>query len=306
MSRVEQVVVPEVRPRSYYDLPVLKQPVWSWEVPTYFFTGGVAAGTALLAAGADLTGNADLARPMQYVCFASLGGSGALLVADLGVPRRFHHMLRVAKPTSPMSMGAWLFTTFAGASTVGTLSMLFDGMPRVGRAARVAAAALAPALATYTGVLIADTAVPVWHEARRALPYLFAAGAAASAGALGTMLATPAAAAPARRLALAGALAELLTIRRMDRQLGPVIGAPYRNGPAAVLGRLGQGCTLGGAVLSLMGRGRRGTARIGGALLVAGAVLARFAVMRAGRESAADPGATVAPQRARRDASGRA
>src|SRR6185312_8079172 len=114
-------------------------------------------------------------------------------------------------------------------------------------------------------------------------------------------LTDPVAALPARRLALAGAATEILTIRLMERQLDPVVAEPYRTGTSAILGRVGQACTVAGAVLSLVGHRRGGRARAvtGGGLIFAGAALARFSVMYAGRASAADPRATVAPQRAR-------
>jgi formate-dependent nitrite reductase membrane component NrfD len=297
-------MVPDAEPRTYYDVPILKEPVWTWEIPAYLFTGGIAAGAALLAAGADLTSNRALARAMQWASMGATAVSGGLLVADLGVPSRFHHMLRVVKPTSPMNVGSWLLAGFGGSTGVATASMVFGRFPRIGRASRIAAAALAPGVATYTGVLVADTAVPAWHEARRTLPALFAAGAAASAGALGVVLVDPAAAAPARRLAVVGAVAELVSATAMERQLGPVVGRPYREGPASALHQSAEICTCVGAAVVLFARRRR-TLVAGGVLEFMGAALERFAVLRAGRESAGDPAATVSPQRAASDAASR-
>jgi formate-dependent nitrite reductase membrane component NrfD len=298
-------MVPKVEVRTYYDQPVLKEPVWTWEIPAYLFTGGLAAGSALLAAGADLTSNRSLARSMQCATLAATVVSGGLLVADLGVPHRAHHMLRVIKPTSPMSVGSWLLTSFAGSTTVATASTLSGRFAGVGRAARLAAAALAPALATYTGVLVADTAVPAWHEARETLPMLFAAGAAASAGGLGVVLVEAGAGAPARRLATVGAIGELIVARAMRRRLGPLVGRPYGEGRTRRLRQLAEACTVTGAVALLVGRRRRPVLVAGGLLECAGAALERFAVVEAGRDSARDPEATVSPQRARREASRR-
>ena len=55
-------MVPEAEIRTYYDKPILKQPVWKWFIPAYFFTGGLAAGSAMLAAGARLGGDRRLDR----------------------------------------------------------------------------------------------------------------------------------------------------------------------------------------------------------------------------------------------------
>jgi formate-dependent nitrite reductase membrane component NrfD len=297
-------MVPDVEPRTYYDLPVLKEPVWTWEIPAYLFTGGLAGGAALLATGADLTANPELARAMQWAAMGATTASGALLVADLGVPGRFHHMFRVAKPTSPMSVGSWLLAAFGASTSVATASMASGRFTAIGRAGRLTAAALAPAMATYTGVLVADTGVPVWHDAHRVLPALFGAGAAASAGALGVVLVDHPASAPARRLAVVGAAAELLGATVMERQLGPRVGKPYRSGRTRALHRAAETCTLVGGAAVLLARRRR-TLVVGGALELAGAALERFAVLRAGRDSARDPAATVAPQRAAANAASR-
>src|SRR5437667_790379 len=181
--RGEQSMVPKATPASYYGRPILKEPVWRWPVPAYFFTGGLAAGSSLLAAGARLSGNATLARRCSLSALGAIGASTYFLIDDLGRPERFVNMLRVVKPTSPMSMGSWLLAAYGPATGAAAASEVLGILPGVGRAAEAAAAALAPAVATYTAVVVADTAVPAWHEARRTLPFLFASGAAASAGA---------------------------------------------------------------------------------------------------------------------------
>src|SRR5438067_3221929 len=136
--------------RTYYGRPVLKEPVWRWPVPAYFFTGGLAAGSSLLAAGARLSGNATLARRSSLSALGALGASTYFLIDDLGRPERFVNMLRVAKPTSPMSMGSWLLAAYGPATGVAAASEVLGVLPGVGRAAEAAAAALAPAVATYT------------------------------------------------------------------------------------------------------------------------------------------------------------
>jgi formate-dependent nitrite reductase membrane component NrfD len=154
-------------------------------------------------------------------------------------------------------------------------------------------------LATYTGVLLADTAIPVWHEARRELPWLFGASASASTGAAATLLLPPEDAGPARRLAIAGAMAEGVVMNLMEHRLG-FVGEVYRSGAAGKLARLARASTAAGAaLLALRGKKSR-TAAIGGsALVLAGELTLRWSVFEAGFQSARDPRYTVIPQRER-------
>ena len=125
-----------------------------------------------------------------------------LLVSDLGRPERFPYMLRMFKVTSPLSVGSWILAAMGPAAAGAAVSDRLGIFPRLGRAAETVAGLLGPALATYTGTLVADTAVPVWHEAGRELPFVFAGSAAASAGAAAVLLTPAADAGPARRLAV--------------------------------------------------------------------------------------------------------
>ncbi len=298
-AKAEQPVVPRAEPRTYYDLPVLKEPVWGWEIPAYFFTGGLAAGSALLAAGAALSDDRDGLRRLESVALGATVVSGALLVADLGVPSRFHHMLRVAKPTSPMSVGSWVLGAFAGA-VAGATAASWVGAPRgLTSTTALAGAALAPVVATYTAVLLADTAVPAWHDARRSLPFLFASGAAASAGACGVLVLAPTSAGPALRLALAGVAGELVGSRLATATLDPVVAEAYETGRAARLSKVASALSAGGGAVVVAGRGRRAVRRVGAAMVLAGALVERYAIVEAGRQSARDPRATVMPQRER-------
>jgi hypothetical protein len=121
----EQVAVPPAEFRSYYGRQVLKSPVWNWMIAAYLFSGGLSAGSAMLAAGADLTGRPALRRVSRLGALASLAASMYFLVADLGRPERFHHMLRVAKPSSPMSMGTWILSAYGpGAGLAGAAELL--------------------------------------------------------------------------------------------------------------------------------------------------------------------------------------
>src|SRR5207237_1114238 len=109
--------------------------------------------------------------------------SPILLISDLGRPERFLNMFRVFKVTSPMSVGSWILGASGTASGAAALLELLGKWRPLKYTAEVVSALTGAPLATYTGTLIADTAIPVWHEARRELPFLFGASAVASAGA---------------------------------------------------------------------------------------------------------------------------
>jgi hypothetical protein len=113
---------------------------------------------------------------------------------------------------------------------------------------QILSALLGPALSTYTAVLITDTSVPVWHEARRELPLVFAASSVASAGAAATMLTPPRDAGPARRLAVGGTLAELGAAQLMKRRLDSFLAEPYEQGEAKRFDELSKACAGVGAV----------------------------------------------------------
>jgi len=283
---------------SYHGQPVLKQPVWTWEIPCYFYAGGLAGASAGLAYLSELRGNEVLARRAWSAAMLGIGVSPALLTSDLGRPFRFLNMLRMFKVTSPMSVGSWILTASGATTALATASVWTGWFPRAGRAARPAAAALGLPLSTYTAALVANTAVPVWHDSHRLLPFVFASGAALSAGSAGVIAAPPNHAAPARRLALVSAALEVAVKELMERRLAKQ-GEPYRHGAAARFGRIGQACIAAGATLLATRGGRSRGAAIGaGALLSAGALSARWSVFKAGFGSAANPAYVVRPQRA--------
>ncbi len=292
--------------RSYYGRPVIKEPVWTWEIPWYFFTGGLTGASSALAAGARLTGNEVVARRAILTALAMTAVNPALLIADLGRPERFLNMLRMFKVTSPMSVGSWILSAHGGAATLAGLSELTGRAPRTGVAAELAGGALGCSLATYTALLLSDTAVPAWHEARHELPFVFAGGAMASAGAAAAMLSPVGQAGPGRRLALVGAALELATAQVMERRLGE-LGEPYSGGRVRMLKRTALGLTAaGGLALATAGRRSRLVALWGGAVTLAGAACERWAIFQAGKESARDPKYTVVPQRRRLEERGRA
>ena len=285
--------------RSYYGRPVIKEPTWTWEIPCYFFTGGLAGASSVLSLAAKLAGREKLSRTALYVGAVADAVSPALLVSDLGRPERFHHMLRVFKVTSPMNVGAWVLLASGGASNTAALLELMGRLKPVKLAAEMVAALSGPPLATYTGVLVADTAVPVWHEGRHELPWLFGASACASAGAASCVFLDPGDAGPARRLAVAGVAAEAVAMHAMEFRLGET-GEVYHRGTAGKAATAAK--TLAGAgalLLARRGRRSRSAAVLGGALVCAGELCLRWSVFKAGFQSARDPKYTIRPQRER-------
>jgi Ni/Fe-hydrogenase subunit HybB-like protein len=220
----------EGRPvRSYHGQPVLKEPVWTWEIPTYFFTGGLAGASAALAQLAHLSGNDVLARRAWLTAAGASATSPLLLISDLGRPMRFLNMLRMFKVTSPMSVGSWVLAGSGTCNAIVSLNAWTGLLPRARRIAAPTAALLGLPMSTYTAALIANTAVPAWHEARRELPFVFAAGAALSAGAAAVITTPPEYAAPARRIALAAVVGEIASAMTMEHLLGEHAG-PYKEG----------------------------------------------------------------------------
>lgn len=291
-------MVERVEPQSYYGRPVIKPPVWHPQVPWYFFTGGLTGAASTFAFAAETAGHDRLARRSWNVAMLASSANPVLLISDLGRPERFLNMLRVFKVTSPMSIGSWVVAASGTTNGIATATRMLGVMPRIGAAARVGAALSGLPMATYTAVLIANTAVPAWHAARHELPFLFAASAAASAGAAATVATPRRDALPARRLTLLGVLGAQAASIAMERRLGP-LAAVYRDGEARRYGNLARGLMLGGAALvGLAGARSRAAAAAGGLAVLGGAAAERWSLFKAGVSSANDPRQTIAPQRA--------
>jgi formate-dependent nitrite reductase membrane component NrfD len=187
---------PIPRKPGYYGQPVLKPPVWTWQVPLYFFFGGIAGMSAAIASGAIIFHHVDLARAAMWI--AAIAGavlSPILLIMDLGRPHLFLNMLRVFKHRSAMSMGAWILSAFGACAVPGLIALelhahqVFPGT--VDQFLSVAAgifvfgsAIFGTLLATYTGVLIGATAIPAWFLHRTLLPIHFGTAGLGSAAAL--------------------------------------------------------------------------------------------------------------------------
>jgi formate-dependent nitrite reductase membrane component NrfD len=298
-------MVPRAEFRSYYGRPVLKPPVWKTpDVPGYLFLGGVAGASSVLAAFAQASGHPRLARNAKVASTAAIALSGVALVNDLGRPARFLNMLRVFKTSSPMSVGSWLLAVYGPVSGAAAASAVTGLLPKAGAAATAGAAVLGSGIATYTGALLCDTAVPAWHEAHREMPYVFAGSAAAAAGGLAVVTVPHGEAGPAVRFAIFGAATELIAKQLLIKRLGD-LAEPYHTGRPGALMRTAEVLTvagLAGGALSEFSRNRsfsKYVSRGAGLALVAASALTRFGVFEAGMASARDPAYTVGPQRAR-------
>lgn len=302
----EERMVPRQRPTNYYGRPIVKPPVWKPEIPFYFFFGGLAGASAVLASAATFAGRPQLARRAWVGAFVGVSVSPLLLIKDLGKPSRFLNMLRVFKVTSPMNVGAWLLLANGGATSLAAGLNLLDERRR-GGAPEALAAALGAPLATYTAALVTHSAIPAWSEARREMPFVFAAGATASAAGVAILTVPADEAEPARRLGIAAAIAEEAVTAVMHKRLGP-LAKSYEKGAAGRFGKAARALTVAGALafaagdpglpLNLGRRRRRTLSVAGGAFLLAGSVCKRWSVFKAGFQSAEDPSQVIETQRA--------
>ncbi|WP_024441431.1 NrfD/PsrC family molybdoenzyme membrane anchor subunit [Mycobacterium sp. UM_WGJ] len=308
----EMPMVPDVQFSSYYGRPVVKPAPWSHEIAAYLFLGGVAGGSGLLAAGAQLTGRKVLRRNSRLAALAAIVLSAAALISDLGRPERFFNMLRTIKLTSPMSLGSWILAGFGAGTSVAAaaeldrltgrrlpLGPLRGVLHAAERPAGLEAAVFAAPLAVYTAVLLADTATPTWHGAHRDLPFVFVSSASLASGGL-AMLTTPVReAGPARRLAVLGVLGDVIATRAMEHRMDPIAAEPLHEGRAGAMLRWSERLTIAGGVGTLLGGRRRGMAALAGLTLLGASALTRFGVFEAGMASAKDPRYTIEPQKRR-------
>jgi formate-dependent nitrite reductase membrane component NrfD len=305
-------MVPEPEFTSYYGRRVVKPAPWGPEIAAYLFLGGVAGGSAVLAAGAQLTGRDELCRNARLAALSAISLGAGALVRDLGRPERFLNMLRVIKLTSPMNVGSWILSAFSAGAGVAAAAevdrLTGERLPlgplrRVLRAvegpAGLEAAAFGPPLAVYTAVLLADTATPAWNEARDELPFVFVSSASLAASGLAMITTSAAEAAPARKMALAGVAGDLLATRIMRRRMDPVVAETLHQGRPGLLLRVSEALAVAGGAATLLAGRRRGVAVAAGAALVTASALTRFGVFEAGIHSAKDPRYTIEPQKRR-------
>lgn len=290
-----EVLAPEtIAEPGYYGLPMLKKPLWGWQIALYFFGEGISSGCYLLATAAEWYGGRDrraFCRVARVVSLATMMPCPALLIADLGRPERFIHMLRVFRPSSPMNLGAWALTGFGIPVTIlGLVS-----------SRGVALLGLAPAfvMLSYPGVLLSSTSTPVWIRSRL----------------LGALLASSSMVTAAAALALATSLHPFMSLRTRHAvrriiqashvcETGALAGYLLQSGRVAeplTRGKqsrlfwwsaVGCGIVLPSLIHRLQGRrADRPSSAIAALLALAGGLALKWAIVYAGHDSAADPDA---------------
>jgi formate-dependent nitrite reductase membrane component NrfD len=281
-------------------------PSWGWEVATYFWFGGMASGSAFVSLACDVAGDHRSAAIARKVALGAVAPAPVLLIADLGRPERFLNMTRILKPRSPMNTGAWCLLAFSGS---GGLAVGCDllGRPRIARGLGALTALLGSYLGSYTGVLLACSAVPLWSRSRMILGPAFVATASAT-GAAATRLVLVASGLPhghpTRRalgtIETASMLAELSISALGERRLGDAARALDRGRPGVYF-RTAKTLVAAGLALRLVAR-RTGSREheLASIMYLAAGLLFRFTWVYAGRASASDDEVVAAVARERR------
>ncbi|MDO9502868.1 NrfD/PsrC family molybdoenzyme membrane anchor subunit [Falsiroseomonas sp.] len=168
---------------TYHGRPVTKASSFDWKVSTYIFILGIAGSAQIIAGVANR--DSGLARQARWL---ALGGSilgPLILIRHLKTPSRWYNMMRIARPTSPMSMGSWLLAAFGGLSALSVVGDLFGRRwpfaRRVADTAQGPAAMAGAGMSVYTASLLSSTSTPLWAAAPAPLAAQF--GSAAMAGA---------------------------------------------------------------------------------------------------------------------------
>jgi formate-dependent nitrite reductase membrane component NrfD len=313
-GKVETSHHPETDPgrkdKNYYGIPPIKHAHWTWQIPVYFWIGGIGAGVHLFSTIAQILGHKDeaLTRTSRYTVLATMILSPILLIWDLGRPERFYNMLRVLKLRSPMSTQSW--SVFAFGNLSGLIAarqaaedgLLGDDNPLVrlvklipARTLSILALPVGLNVGSNTGNLISATSVPLW--ARNWLfmgPTFLASGLSTALSWLSLVL----------HLTNSGEKKTLRTLHRAEKAI-IVIEAGLMATSLARMSRWSKplfsrevaplfvgGTLLGGLVAPmalLFGKETRKKSLLASILVLAGGLAFRFAIIKGGRISADDP-----------------
>jgi formate-dependent nitrite reductase membrane component NrfD len=284
---------------TYYGREQVKAaPFNNWYVGGYIFLAGLSGGAALLSTLFDLARGREARRIVRRARFLSLLGPtlGTIgLIADLRTPKRFYNMLRLFKPTSPMSIGSWILVAFGNFSAI-TAAAEFLGMRRIARAAQLPLAASGAGLGTYTASLLSATSTPLWAAAPCATAVRFASSSIASAAsALSLRQGRSRIGRDLDEVALAALVAELAATLSAEESYRRTGVAPAPESIPGLIEQVG-GTVLGtlapiALLLASLAGPRRSPALCGLAslLVLAGSATMRISFMAAGDESARDP-----------------
>jgi hypothetical protein len=286
--------------------PILNPPVWTWEVPLYFWLGGIASGSSFVSLACDLAGDEQSAAVARKVALAALVPSPVLLIMDLGRPERFWKMLRIFKPRSPMSMGVWALTTFGSLAAAAVGADLL-GRRTTARGLGAANAVVGGYVGSYAGVLLASTAVPVWARSRLLLGPIFVSTATAT-GAAACRLALAASGLPVGhptrnalgRVEMGAMGAELALSVVNERRLGPLARGLEAGRPGKLFKAAKWSVRAGLALRLARKRGGPVTHHVASLLYLAAGLMFRYAWVGAGPLSARDDRSVAEMARSRR------
>jgi formate-dependent nitrite reductase membrane component NrfD len=285
--------------------PLIHAPVWGWEVASYFWFGGMASGSAFVALACDAAGDHRSAAIARKVALGAVAPAPVLLIADLGRPERFLNMMRILKPRSPMNMGAWCLTAFSGSAALAVGADLAH-QPKAARTLGAVTSLLGGYLGSYTGVLLACTAVPVWARSRAILGPIFVATATAT-GAAATRLTLVARGLPEDHptgtalsaLETVALLIELTLSSLAERRLGDAAEALVRGRPGTLLRAAKSLVVLGLSLRALVRNAGPRADDLSSVMYLAAGLAFRYAWVYAGRASATDDTAVAAMARGR-------
>jgi len=287
---------------GYYGEPVVRPPVWTWEIPVYFFVGGLAGMAAVIALIGLIFHQGDLTRTATWIAAIGAILSPILLIMDLGRPRLFLNMLRVFKHQSPMSVGAWILFVFGGCAVPALIALElhvhqiftggFDQFLQIAASLLILGSAFwGMFVATYTGVLLGATAIPAWFLHRSLLPIHFGVAGLGSAAALLELLGHRIAPLGALGFLAAGTETALWIWLEIDKH-GKADRALRESGSGLQI-RCGE--ILSGPLALILRVAN--LVPLAGISFLLGALVSRFAWIAAGKVSARDPEAVFASQR---------
>jgi formate-dependent nitrite reductase membrane component NrfD len=269
---------------------MLKTPEWGMMIVAYFFLGGIAGGAYFTAAIADSFGEPRDARVVRIGYLLSLPLvllCGALLVADLGVPLRFLNMLRAFKFWDPMSIGAWMLGVFGAFTFVSSVLSFATSPSRIAlrRKLSLVGTLFGFFLASYTGVLLSNSAQPFWSEARLMGALFLASGASTGMAAISLILFLTGASAgqgwgKVKKADRYSMVFELVLLALFLALLGSA-ARPITSGHLAPLfwgGLIGIGLVV-PLLLDIVGHRMRALSAVAAVLVLAGGFVLRYVVL---------------------------
>jgi formate-dependent nitrite reductase membrane component NrfD len=296
--------------KNYYGIPPIKHAHWTWQIPVYFWIGGIGAGVHLFSTVAQLLGHEDraLIRTSRYTVLLTMILSPILLIWDLGRPERFYNMLRIVKLRSPMSTQSWSLFLFGNlAGLLATRQAAEDGLLGRGVISRLVMSLIPARLLSVlalpfglfvgfnTGNLISATSVPMWARNWMLMaPTFLTSGLSTALSLLSLVL----------HLGHMGEKKTLRALRRAEKTTLVIEGVLF----AASLARMSRWSKplfsrkvaplfVGGGILAgivapmalLFGRETRSKSLLASTLVLLGGLAFRFAMILGGRISADDP-----------------